>query len=404
MNDTPQLANGAGHVADGIHSLGSLLQQALLSKAAELARQGRHAEAAQLLAHTPTDRTEAVAVVELLARICAQQGKFAEAEKHWTQVIALNPSHEGARRGLDRIAQINRRRTRPLIVAFFAGVVLTSTVAGAGWLFVRSAHGLLDARHAPMAAKKLPPPSTAQKDFSQTPAQETNATMAPIVAAQQDHTRRVQQLEAMIKSVDAGQRRSAARISALGTTLSKLSEMQDATLRQLEEMRRELGRRASMPVPEQANKPIDSGPNLMLQVPGLSVQTKGLETLLVFEEGLFSSGTELGGEAKKRLTKLARELEPYVGQIAVKIVGHTDNQPPLSAPRYPDDIALGLRRAVAVAEYMRRESHLPPSIFTVAAEGKEGAPFPNDTRQNRYRNRTVVLHVTALSTMGTRTP
>jgi type VI secretion system protein ImpK len=377
MNDTSQLARGAGHTGDSVASLGGLLQQALLSKAAELARKGRHAEAAQLLADALTDRGEAaVAVLELLARIYAQQGKFAEAERLWTQVLTLNPSHEVSRRGLDRIARIHRRRSRPLIVAFFAGVVLASTLAGTSWLLVRSGKGLHDL---------------------QTSAQEAKAAMARLVAAQQDHTRRVQQLEAITKTIAAEQRRSAARLSALGTTLSELSAMQEATMRQL-------GPRASMAVSGQANKPSDSGPNLMLHVPGVSVQTKHVETLLVFEEGLFPRGAELSTEAKKRLRRLAHELEPYVGLIVVRIVGHTDNQPPLSARRYPDDIALGLRRAVVVEEYMRRESHLPPSMFAVATQGKDGAPFPNDTRENRSRNRTVVLHVTALSTMGTGTP
>jgi len=65
----------------------------VMAFAADLARQGRHIEAERLLLSLPND-VVTPSVLDLLARIYAQQGLYAEAEAHWTSAVRLDPSNE----------------------------------------------------------------------------------------------------------------------------------------------------------------------------------------------------------------------------------------------------------------------------------------------------------------------
>jgi flagellar motor protein MotB len=61
--------------------------------AADLARRGRYVEAERLLLGLPND-VVTPSVPDLLARVYAQQARYAEAEAQWTNAVQLDPSNE----------------------------------------------------------------------------------------------------------------------------------------------------------------------------------------------------------------------------------------------------------------------------------------------------------------------
>jgi type VI secretion system protein ImpK len=137
-------------------------------------------------------------------------------------------------------------------------------------------------------------------------------------------------------------------------------------------------------------------PDVTLKIPGVSLRTEGDEIIVIFDSGLFARGTALNPEAKALLTELGHELEPYVGRIALRVIGHTDDVPMPAEREYRDNIALSLARAVAVVEQLRATSRLPAVMFSTSGLGERLAPYVNDTPENRARNRTVVIRISGI--------
>jgi flagellar motor protein MotB len=110
-----------------------LVVQIALSKAIDLARAGRYAQAENLLANLAGGLRDNPSVLDLLARIGAQQGRLSEAESLWQRAIALDPANEAYRAGLRRIAEVHSRhpmwivRVLPWLVALAVAVGLTLT-------------------------------------------------------------------------------------------------------------------------------------------------------------------------------------------------------------------------------------------------------------------------------------
>jgi flagellar motor protein MotB len=105
----------------------SLLDQLTLARATELARAGRYAEAEEILSTGGDETDYAPAALDLLARMRAQQGHFAEAEKLWTRAAKLEPSNAAYPSALRRAAAASQQRSRrlailiPLVACVIAG-------------------------------------------------------------------------------------------------------------------------------------------------------------------------------------------------------------------------------------------------------------------------------------------
>ncbi len=155
--------------------------------------------------------------------------------------------------------------------------------------------------------------------------------------------------------------------------------------------------RRSMPESPAVSSTLKSPPDLKLNVPGTLVQADAGEIVVTFAEGLFARGTGLKAEAQKKLTMLGRQLEPFVGSLSVAVMGHTDDLPVPPGGEFPDNAVLGMRRAVAVFQYLQAATRLPSSIFSLKSLGESQSPFPNDTVENRSRNRTVVIRISSKS-------
>ena len=138
---------------------------------------------------------------------------------------------------------------------------------------------------------------------------------------------------------------------------------------------------------------VPKGMGISLDVPGAAVKEEQDLLIVTFNSGLFSKGTRLTPDARAKLTTLGKQLEEYVGQVTVSVVGHTDNNPVPPGSAYRDNLALGYARALAVVEHLVSAAGLPASMFVVSSPGEASSPFPNDTRENRSRNQTVVIKV-----------
>ncbi|WP_054520594.1 OmpA family protein [Thermanaerothrix daxensis] len=98
---------------------------------------------------------------------------------------------------------------------------------------------------------------------------------------------------------------------------------------------------------------------------------------------LFTPGTaELQPTAYPVLDVIAQMLKPIDNNI--RIVGHTDNSPPLD-PRYTNNWELSIARAMVIANYLLNAG-IDPKRITVAGRGEFQPIFPNDTPEHRALN------------------
>lgn len=126
---------------------------------------------------------------------------------------------------------------------------------------------------------------------------------------------------------------------------------------------------------------------------GVVVTAENNERLIVFEEGVFSSGLKLSREGETLLSNVGRQLSQQANKVQVTVVGCTDNQPVSGKAKYKSNEALGLMRATEAERVLRASSGLSADTFKTVSYGAKWAPFPNDTAANRARNRTVVLRI-----------
>jgi flagellar motor protein MotB len=133
--------------------------------------------------------------------------------------------------------------------------------------------------------------------------------------------------------------------------------------------------------------------DLKITAPGISVTTEMNEINFKFNSGLFTSGVDITPENKKLLTTLGKQLEPHSDHVLLKVIGYADDIPIIKDNKFKDNSALGIARAVAVVDHLRATTKLKPEIFLIGSLGESTTPYPNDTPQNRARNRTVVIKI-----------
>lgn len=109
---TSQRTTIAGSASDVRHTL---------ARAAWLARSGRYSEAEQLLAITPITSPLATAVLDLRAKVCAQQGRDVEAAAFWMEALRRSPANQEYRKALDCLLRLRH----PLWGVLRAGLVVS---------------------------------------------------------------------------------------------------------------------------------------------------------------------------------------------------------------------------------------------------------------------------------------
>ena len=107
---------------------------------------------------------------------------------------------------------------------------------------------------------------------------------------------------------------------------------------------------------------------------------------------LFDLGkATLKAEAISFLDKLSQIIAANNYQI--EVVGHTDNFP-ISNPAYPTNWELSSARAARVARYLIQSGSLEPGRFTVIGHAFYRPNVPNDTLENKAKNRRVEIIIT----------
>ncbi len=117
----------------------------------------------------------------------------------------------------------------------------------------------------------------------------------------------------------------------------------------------------------------------------------------VVESALFKSGqAEMQPQARILLDKIANEIADLPNQI--RIEGHTDSLP-ISSFKFPSNWELSAARATAVVRYFVDSHGFTPARISALGFGEFRPLAPNDTPENRARNRRVdiVILTDALS-------
>jgi len=103
---------------------------------------------------------------------------------------------------------------------------------------------------------------------------------------------------------------------------------------------------------------------------------------------LFDLGkAELKLEAKKILNRVVPVLKKY--QYPVRVEGHTDNLP-IHTERFPSNWELSAARAISVVKYLE-EKGMDKQLLSAVGYGEYRPLFPNDTPEQRARNRRVEI-------------
>ena len=94
---------------------------------------------------------------------------------------------------------------------------------------------------------------------------------------------------------------------------------------------------------------------------------------------------------KPQYYELLRNLKDYLEQqdMRVTIIGHTDSK---GSDAY--NMALGMRRAVAVRDKLLEFGLDPARILGVESRGESEPIAPNDTAEGRFENRRIEFRTT----------
>ncbi len=210
-------------------------------------------------------------------------------------------------------------------------------------------------------------------------------------------------------------------LSALNTTLENnytkllkgtekeirtlISELQDAKLK-LQEREAELAQKIQRlkdleEALAQKDKDVQDLKNKLLDAlkgfkdSGLSVEIKnGKVYVSMSEKLLFASGsTEVDQKGIDALKELARVLEKEK-DINIMVEGHTDNVPLKGSGCNKDNWDLSVARANSITKIILGSAKIEPSRITSAGRGEFFPLVPNDTPENRAKNRRTEIILT----------
>ena len=121
---------------------------------------------------------------------------------------------------------------------------------------------------------------------------------------------------------------------------------------------------------------------------GLTVQLRnGKVYVSLSEKLLFASGsTSVAENGKKALTQLGQALNADT-TLQILVEGHTDDVPMKPAPNLQDNWDLSVLRATSIVRILVKEGGVNRSRITASGKGEFSPVVPNDTPENKARNR-----------------
>lgn len=441
--------------APATDQLPGLLRQISLAQAAQLAREGEHASAEELLSDLLAADPSDVAALDLFARIRAQQGAVGDAEAHWRRVAQLDPQHIGARTGLERLRKMRRTPVwmQPVLTALVAMAVVSCGVLVVSWQKGRrlKANAQLQQQLQGIALSIAAADSNSHRvEAGLSKFTALGAAMEQVIGTQtamsgrlaeiQAETRRLASIRESMPLVASNQiskietafdRQLAAvksgfeqQIDALRADWQKLVKQRetDAELmsNQVAALRIAVDRERALAAELDSNRAtvdklesdyralaaehqavlMKAGlpprpPLLPAEIPGVSISVQGKSAVLVFHEGLFDHGTHFRPGAKERLMVVGRAISRSPDTLRIEIVGYADDDRPLLKWTEQWESALAMERAATVAEYYIGLGQFDPAQL-VAVSGNPSRPFQGNSANDRSRNRTAVLRISTL--------
>jgi len=121
---------------------------------------------------------------------------------------------------------------------------------------------------------------------------------------------------------------------------------------------------------------------------GLTVYTRdGRVHISMAERLLFASGQwQVNAEGQRAIREVATILAQSP-EISIMVEGHTDNIPMRGRGDIRDNLDLSVMRATAITRILLENRGIAPSRVTSAGRGEWMPVAPNDTPENRARNR-----------------
>ena len=111
----------------------------------------------------------------------------------------------------------------------------------------------------------------------------------------------------------------------------------------------------------------------------------------IMDQAFFDEGkAELKDRAKQTLDSIA----PVIGTISnpIRVEGHTDNTP-IATAEFRSNWELSVRRATEVVRYFIEKHDLTPMRISAVGYSEYHPLAPNDTPENRSRNRRIEIIV-----------
>lgn len=125
----------------------------------------------------------------------------------------------------------------------------------------------------------------------------------------------------------------------------------------------------------------------------ITVQNEEDYIWLRFADGiLFDVGkANLRPEVIPILDLVSDELQKY-SDNDIRIEGHTDNDP-INVPLYPNNLYLSAARSISVMLFFIEDKGLDPTRFAAEGMGEYRPLVPNDSAENKAKNRRVEIKI-----------
>lgn len=119
----------------------------------------------------------------------------------------------------------------------------------------------------------------------------------------------------------------------------------------------------------------------------VGIEKRGL-VVSIKSHVLFDSGVaQINSDSMELMDRIGKLFEP-LSNHQIRVEGHTDNVP-INTSQYPSNWELSSARATNVLQYLIPHANLDPSKVSAVGYGEFRPKYPNDTAENRAKNRRV---------------
>lgn len=339
---------GINQVAD---RLITLLDRLEFEQARELARTGDYS-GAQTILHSLLRRQSDPLILDLLARVNAQQGLLAEARSMWEKAAALDPKTPDYAEGLAFLAR-TQKNASSIKRSWGRRLVLVGGIALILVALLSNRIGLLRKPIEQIGLNN----NNVLASVTESPGVTTNILSVHAAIA------------TLTNSLEQSNNDLLTKINANQQTLDEISYKTNLL---------------SQPT-ENTTVPL----KLVIDVPGTTTTSSLSGVQVRFDERLFLYGSTFTSRGEEMLAQIGHQLEPWLGKIQIKVVGFTDSVE-------SDKQNLPLERGTATVEYLINHTRLPVRIFTIVSGEGQASPFPAGSVGDLYRERTVMLEISLI--------